>query len=364
MNTKRNQIIAGIMSGTSLDGVDIIFCSFTETNNVFVHTIHHAETVFYDNVWRTKLNNAHKLSAFEFQCLHVEYGKYLGQLVKQKHKSCCQKMNLQAVGSHGHTIFHQPEMQLTVQIGSGAHIASQTKVPVVCDFRTLDIALGGQGAPLVPLGDKLLFPEYDACINLGGFSNISYDNSYNKRLAFDICPVNIVINHFTRLIGYEYDNNGEIAAKGSINNDLLKQLNKLEYYQQPIPKSLGREWVEASIIPLINSYKLNTEDALRTMYEHIAIQIANNVINHSKVLVTGGGAYNSFLLELIKNRTRSEIIIPNSQLIDFKEALIFAFLAYLRLQNKVNILSSATGAKFDHMGGVVFNPKAFTNIKS
>jgi anhydro-N-acetylmuramic acid kinase len=218
--------------------------------------------------------------------------------------------------------------------------------------------LGRQGAPLVPIGDRLLFSDFRYCLNLGGFANISYEDE-NDRIAYDICPVNIVLNHYVSKIGLEYDDKGQLASKGKINNQLLKKLNQLEFFSKKPPKSLGLEWVNKNVFPSIESFNLQIEDILRTYVEHIAIQISKNLEQkNSNVLVTGGGAYNKFLIERIVDLSDSKIIIPNHELIEYKEALIFALLGVLRERKEINCLKSVTGAKKNHSSGKILIPNS------
>ena len=345
----KNYNVIGLMSGTSLDGLDIALCSFEENNNKWNFKIKKAITIPYESEWKNKLINAHTLDALSFITLHKEYGTYTGNKVSDFIDSCSEKIDL--IASHGHTIFHQPK-KLTFQLGDGACIAAKTNTTTVSDFRTLDVALQGQGAPLVPIGDALLFNNYEFCLNLGGFANISHGT---PRVAYDICPVNIVTNHLANKLGAEYDKNGEMAKQGSIHLDLLKELNSLSYFQLLPPKSLGLEWVKSEYLPVLNKYKISINDTLRTVYENIATQIAK-AINHKdekSVLITGGGTFNKFLIELLKEKTKTEIIIPDNKIIDYKEALIFALLGILRQRNEVNCLASVTGAVKDNMGGVI-----------
>jgi len=346
--------VLGLMSGTSLDGLDIAQCTFEFQEGKWVFHIDRAITYPYTLQWKEKLANAEKLSGLDLMLLHNEYGNLLANFVNlflEGHKT-----NIDFIASHGHTIFHQPQNRLTLQIGSGACIAAQTGIATICNFRTLDVALGGQGAPLVPIGDKLLFGNYGHCLNLGGFANISYDNNRGDRVAFDVCPVNIVINHLVMERGLSFDPEGSIAKQGMVNEALLNRLNNLSFYSQKGPKSLGKEWVLSEMLPVINSYNLTLEDKLRTFYEHVAIQINNSIRGeiNCKVLITGGGAHNNFLLELFSTRIKLKILIPAPEVIDFKEALIFAFLGVLRFRNEENCLSSVTGAKKDNVGGIIY----------
>jgi anhydro-N-acetylmuramic acid kinase len=264
------------------------------------------------------------------------------------------ELSADLVASHGHTIFHQPEKGFTFQLGEGAAIVSRCHVTTVSDFRTMDVALGGQGAPLVPVGDELLFPHYAYCLNLGGFANVS-NRVEGTRIAFDLCPANIVLNELARRTGKEYDLNGNIGRSGVAHPQLVKELNSLEYYLQRGPKSLGREWVEKSYMPLLNKYNLPLENIMCSVYEHISVQIGSylDLSGPGEVLVTGGGAFNTFLVELIQSHTESILVIPDEQLVKFKEALIFAFLGLLRFRNETNCLASVTGAVRDSSTGVI-----------
>ncbi|MCG8410754.1 MAG: anhydro-N-acetylmuramic acid kinase [Bacteroidales bacterium] len=340
----------GIMSGTSLDGLDIVLCEFS-FNSKWNFNIIKSQTISYTKTWKDKLSNAHTLHGLDLTKLHKEYGKLIGTEINKFIKN--QNYNIDFIASHGHTIFHQPEKQLTLQIGDGAEIAATTHIKTVSDFRSLDIALGGQGAPLVPIGDQLLFTEFDYCINIGGFANISLD-AYNKRIAYDICPANIILNHLAQELGKEFDKNGKLGKQGKIDSDLLNQLNNINYYKQTPPKSLAREWLTDIFIPFIYKSEISTLDKISTIYEHIASQIAFSIDKNAKVLITGGGAYNQHLINQIKTKSQSNIIIPNSDIVEFKEALIFAFLGLLRIQGKNNTLASVTGAKKDSSGGNIF----------
>ena len=347
--------VIGTMSGTSLDGLDIAHCSFELHKNKWSFKVNSASTIYFPNSLLTNLTNSTNLSGLGLMKLHNELGNFIGNSVVDFIKSNNIDSNkIDCIASHGHTIFHQPEINLTTQIGSGANISAITKLPVVCDFRTTDMALGGQGAPLVPIGDQLLFSAHDYCINLGGIANISFEKS-KQRIAFDICPVNIVLNNLAQQLGKPYDKNGDWAKSGNINTALLKALNNLAFYKNLAPKSLGIEQIEATVFPIINSFQTAVEDKLSSFVEHIAIQISNTITaTNKKVLLTGGGTFNSFLAERIMANTNNDIIIPSDQIINFKEALIFAFLGVLRLRNESNCLQTVTGAVSDNIGGCIY----------
>ena len=350
----KNKIFSiGVMSGTSLDGVDLVYVSFN--NDVYSDfEIIYAKTIPYSNEWKLLLQNALFSNKDDLHQLDKTYGEYLGGIINDFILS--NKIDtVDFIASHGHTIFHQPEKGITLQIGSGEMIALKTNKKVVCDFRTQDVKLKGQGAPLVPIGDELLFANFDFCINLGGFSNISFKKD-NQRIAFDICPVNIVLNHYANKIGLEYDNSGGVASKGAVNSLLLEQLNNLGYYEKQYPKSLGLEWVQRHIFPLIDELETDISSILRTFVEHIAFQISRIVKNSNSVLYSGGGVFNSFLIKRIELLTNTKIKLPNQEIINYKEALIFSFLGLLKINNQINCLKSVTGAQKNHSSGVIFYP--------
>jgi len=345
--------IIGVMSGTSLDGIDIAYVKINNANN-YTFEILNATTISYTNEWKSTLKEGFHLTGEELTKLDAEYGIFLGGIIQnfiQENKIT----TIDFIASHGHTIYHNPAKNYTLQIGNGPYITSITGIKTICDFRSQDIALGGQGAPLVPIGDQLLFSEYDYCINLGGFSNISM-NENNQRIAYDICPVNIVLNHYVTSLNIEYDDKGTIASTGSIHKKLLEELNSLPFYNAIKPKSLGYEFIVETIFPIIDTYKLEIKDILRTFVEHVAIQIARKVAsNPSKnILVAGGGAYNTFLIERIQWYTKTKLIIPNDTIINYKEALVFALLGFLKDEGKNNCLKSVTGASKDHSSGIVY----------
>ena len=355
---KSSYSVVGVMSGTSLDGVDFCWVNFSK-NKKWDFKILATETEPYLPEMKVRLESAITFSSNQLENLNQDYTEYIGQRIYnfiQRH----QIKNLDAVCSHGHTIFHQPEQGLTLQVGNWPKIANYVQQTVVCDFRVQDVAMGGQGAPLVPVGDKLLFPQHDFCLNLGGFANISFQHN-KQRIAFDICPVNIILNHYVQALGSSFDKDGKYAAQGTLHQPLLEALNALNFYQNPPPKSLGLEWVQKEIYPLAERFSTTTESLLRTFVEHSAIQIAA-VLKHNNLrhgLFTGGGVFNSFLMFRIADLLDHKIPMAESSLIHYKEALIFAFLGVLRLRDEVNCLQSVTGANQDHSSGKIY----FCSIK-
>jgi anhydro-N-acetylmuramic acid kinase len=354
-HAKKEWIIAGLMSGTSLDGLDIALCRFKKNKEGWSYNILEALTVAYPETMRRKLSSLMKATAEELATMDAFFGTYSGGQVKKLIDR--KKKKIDMIASHGHTIFHQPGKGFTTQIGNGAYIAAVSGVPVVSDFRTMDVGLGGQGAPLVPIGDKLLFEDYEYCLNLGGIANISFDRS-GKRIAGDICPVNMVLNLLAEEKGKSYDKDGKMASKGKVNIELLKKLNRLPFYKSKFPKSLGREWVEKEVFPLISDPALSTEDRLATACEHIAFQISATLDKNksASLFVTGGGALNNFLIERIKiaSGPKIKVVVPDPLIVSYKEALIFAFLGLKRVLGESNALSSVTGASRSSVGGALY----------
>ncbi|WP_278036409.1 anhydro-N-acetylmuramic acid kinase [Flavobacterium nitratireducens] len=346
--------VIGVMSGTSLDGVDLAHIQFEIKNEQWSFEILESETVAYSEDWVNQLKLAVDFSKEQLETLNKEYTQLLAEIISNFINKY-QLSNLDAVCSHGHTILHQPQNGFTLQIGNLPEIATLTQQKVICDFRVEDVQLGGQGAPLVPIGDKILFANFDYCMNLGGFSNVSFEEN-NQRIAFDISPVNTVLNFYADQLGLNYDDKGKISSTGKIHTELLNKLNNLNFYQEQHPKSLGIEFVKETILPLMESYKISIENKLRTFTEHIAIQTALALPKkQGRLFITGGGAYNDFLIFCIqKQLPKLTIVIPEKKILEFKEALIFALLGVLKLRNETNVLSSVTGAEKDHSSGFIY----------
>ncbi len=338
----------GVMTGTSLDGVDLICVDFNQ-NGDLDYQVQASITYPYENEWVDQLKKAFTQDNKQLEVLSKEYGIYIGLQVL-RFIDQFQLEDIEYIASHGYTVFHKPDLGITLQIGDGQEIANVTNINTVYDFRAQDVALGGQGAPLVPIGDELLFSDYDVCLNLGGFANLSFTES-GVRKAFDICPINIVLNQYVSKLGFEYDDQGKIASSGSLCVELLEELNQLEFYQGESPKSLGYEFVVDLIFPLIDKYQLSIQDTLHTYVYHVVEQLYNKLEGKGTVLVTGGGAYNSYLIDLLNDRLGGVLVLPSKEIIEFKEALIFALLGFLRVHNKVNCLKSVTKAKKDHSSG-------------
>jgi anhydro-N-acetylmuramic acid kinase len=365
--------VIGLMSGSSLDGLDIAFIEFSEIAGKWDYTIKCAACFEYENKWLQKLKNAIHLSALDYQLLHTEYGKFIGVKINEFIEKFQLQHKVNLIASHGHTTFHFPEKNMTHQLGDGAAIAAITQLPVVSDLRSIDIAFGGQGAPIVPLGEKLLFPGCHYFLNIGGIANISINSkpinnadSYfdkNEIIAFDICAANRVLNMLANEKKFDYDEDGKLASDGKINNDLLEKLNALEYYSQPYPKSLANSFGTDIIYPLIKDFNLKTEDALCTYAEHIALQIKNSLAPYfsnttlKQLMITGGGAFNKYLVERISQQLKQinfEIFIPGDDVVIYKEALIMALLGALRWREQSTVLASVTGAIRNSIGGALW----------
>ncbi|MCF6171182.1 MAG: anhydro-N-acetylmuramic acid kinase [Bacteroidales bacterium] len=351
----KNYSALGIMSGSSLDGVDLAYCTFQREKEKWSYQIVHADTIPFGEEWKVILSGLPLKSAVELIKYDMSFGIFLAGLANNFMDKY--KVEPGLIASHGHTIFHEPDKGYTFQLGHGQTIALFTGLKTVNDFRIKDIQLGGQGAPLVPVGDELLFPEFDFCLNIGGIANISY-HPEGERLALDVCPANQLLNHLSRQLGKAFDENGRLAQLGKLKPALFEQLNADTFFQLKPPKSLSNQYVQSSFTKILDNSNASLEDKLYTVVKHIAFQV-NQVIKgfpKGKLLITGGGAHNQFLINAIAMETKMEIITPDNKLIDFKEALIFAFMGILRDLGEINCLASATGAASDSCGGVIYRP--------
>lgn len=356
----------GLMSGSSLDGLDIVFAEFHESSGAWKHTVIAAATAPYTDEWVEKLRDAISLSSRDYLLLHTAYGHYIGEMVNHFIEEYQLQYQVQLVSSHGHTSFHMPANKMTAQLGDGAAIAAETGINVVSDLRAIDVALGGQGAPIVPIGEKLLFGDYRYFLNIGGIANIS-SHTNDQVIAYDICPANRVLNLLAREVGKPYDDGGNLAATGQVQQDLLQLLNELDYYRLPYPKSLANDFGTDVVYPLIKTAGHNNADSLRTLVEHIAVQTANAVkqltanlklqTSNPKLLITGGGAHNTFLVSRLKETLAAqqvEAVVPEQTIVDFKEAIVMALIGILRWREENNVYASVTGASRNSIGGAVW----------
>ncbi len=343
--------VLGIMSGTSLDGLDLALCVFEQKQDKWFFDVEKTHTFDYPEFLQENLRQAQTFDALHLIELHKDYGEFIAECVNKFLLDVEEKPAL--IASHGHTILHLPEEGINFQAGDGAVISAQTGITTVCDFRSVDIALGGQGAPLVPMGDLLLFDQYDLMLNIGGFSNLTVKK---EKIAYDIAPANFALNYFARSVGKEYDKDGELGKKGKVSQSLLQDLESIGYYSQQPPKSLSDHWFYSVFLPAIEKHDLEIFDVFSTLYEHISLRIASELSRWGgKAIITGGGAKNVFLIEKIKEKTEVSLILPSRQLIDYKEAVIFAFLGLLRYLGMPNTLASVTGAMRDSSGGAIYS---------
>ncbi|NOT50722.1 MAG: anhydro-N-acetylmuramic acid kinase [Chitinophagaceae bacterium] len=354
----------GIMSGSSLDGLDIAFAEFHENAGKWTYELKSTACYPYDEEWTGRLKSATKLSAMDYLLLHADYGHYTGQKVNEFIEEHQLHYQVSLIASHGHTVFHVPAKKMTSQLGDGAAIAAETGLPVVTDLRAMDVALGGQGAPIVPIGEKILLKEHDYFLNLGGIANVSV--KADPYIAFDICPANRVLNMLANDAGKNYDDGGAMAASGAVNTALLEELNRLDYYKQSYPKSLANDFGTDIVYPLIKNKAIEVKDALRTYVEHIVFQIQKAIpglenfkpqTSNLKLLATGGGAFNTFLVERLRENLKEhsiEVVIPEANLVSYKEALIMAFIGVLRWRQEYNVLSSVTGSSRNSIGGALW----------
>ena len=349
------------MSGSSMDGLDIAYCSIEETGGKWSFVIHQAECIEFDEHWKNTLRQVNSYTAIELLRAHTAFGHWMGAAINLFIERNQLQHKVHLIASHGHTVFHDPQHQMTFQIGDGAAIAAITKLPVVSDLRNMDMALGGQGAPIVPIGEKLFWNEYPYFLNIGGICNITIAHG-TQQLGFDVCPANRVLNLLAGELGNEFDQFGEAAASGHLNRTLLDELNRLDYYQQANPKSLSNEYGVNVVFALIQRFDIPVQDKLHTMCVHIAQQIGIAITPYiqstaSTMLITGGGAFNSFLIQTIKNELellQVDVVIPDAELVSYKEALVMALIGVLRWREEENVMSSVTGAARNSVGGALW----------
>jgi anhydro-N-acetylmuramic acid kinase len=346
--------VIGVMSGTSLDGLDLACVIFNrDSEGLWKWELENSNTIEIPSLFYPSIADPEILKSRDLIKLDFDFGKFIGSSIKTWISKISKKVDL--ISSHGHTIFHKPSEGYTFQIGNGATIYAESGIPTVCDFRTVDVSLGGEGAPLVPYGDLFLFPDYKKFLNLGGIANISIFEGRKLVEAYDVCPFNQVINFLASRKGLQMDSNGEIGKEGNILDTLLNSWNQLPYYSKSAPKSLGREWVQENFFNPYNDF--TTEDLLATFYEHAKIQILrslNLIFGGEKVLLSGGGTWNEFFLNSLRKEINDLVAIPQKEIVDFKEAIIFAFLGLLRVKGERNIFAGATGATRDNIGGALY----------
>jgi len=356
--------VIGTMSGSSMDGLDIVYARIEEVGGNWAFEILHGDCVAFPDSWTQTLHQLPSLSAKDIFLTHTALGRWMGESIQAFIQTYQLDHKVHVVASHGHTVFHDPSHYTSVQLGDGATIAAIIKLPVVSDLRNMDVALGGQGAPIVPIGEKLFWKQIPYFLNIGGIANISIHAT--TRMAFDVCPANRVLNLLVNELGKVYDDKGQEAAKGNIHDELLDELNSLDYYQQPAPKSLANEFGTDIVFACIQTYDISIQDKLATLCEHIAVQIWRAVQHYplsetnehpSTMMVTGGGAYHEYLIARIRFYLAPlgiNVHIPDPLVIDYKEALVMGLIGILRWREDVNVLSSVTGASRDSVGGALW----------
>jgi anhydro-N-acetylmuramic acid kinase len=356
--------VIGLMSGSSLDGLDIAFVEFEETAGKWQFELLETACIPYPPEWRKKLTDPATLSARDYLLLHTDYGHYLGRCVNDFMEEKGLAYRVQLIASHGHTAFHIPDRKMTAQLGDGAAIAAVTGIRTITDLRNVDMALGGQGAPIVPIGEKFLFPEYDFFLNIGGIANLSVNQE--TFIGFDVCPANRILDLLAAESGKGYDENGNGAASGSLNEDVFRQLNAFPYYQLPFPKSLSNDFGLKEIFPLLSNAGLSSADALHTYSRHIVFQISKSLLKlkesmpalgKMRLLITGGGAHNRFIVDKLREAVMPggiECLVPEGKLTDYKEAVIMALMGALRWREDINVMCSVTGASKDSINGAVW----------
>lgn len=352
------------MSGTSLDGVDVSFCKYFKNDKKWSYDLIYFETYPFTEETKSEILKLTKNPSLPYQEFEIELGKVYGNMVVSfLGENSIDPNKVDFIACHGQTIYHNPTEGKTVQIGDGQTIANISNIKTINDFRSLDVSLGGQGAPLVPIGDFHFFNEYTFCVNLGGICNITIQNEDGIVSAFDVSPCNLLLNYYANKIGLAYDENGELAKSGNCNTDLLLALNQHSYYKKEAPKSLDAQEVLSGFLPILDRYKISEKDLLHTLCEHISFQLQQitnqfqNEIKASKMLLAGGGTLNSFLLEMIRAKQDIEVVHLSKNEIEAKEAIIFGLLGLLKIEQEVNCLKVVTGASQDNCGGVIYNPK-------
>lgn len=356
--------VIGVMTGSSLDGIDLAYTKISVENNQYSYEVLITECLPLPQKWKLRIEQLVMQNAVTYLKTSAFFGHFLGERIAEFIDTHQLKEQLDFIASHGQTVFHQPENLFTSQIGDGAAIARKTGFPVICDFRSIDVALGGQGAPVAPIADRLFFPDYKLFLNLGGIANIAV-KIHDKFIAFDITAANLALNKVAKLKGADYDHDGNIAANGEIDAKLFEELNGSWYYEKDYPKSLSGGWVSKVMLPTLSRHNISVENKMRSIVEHIAHQINESMkkieqkenvqfSKNDKMLATGGGAFNKFLIKRIEEVIPVSITIPDEQTIKFKESILMALMGVLRVRGEANCIASVTGAERDAIGGAIY----------
>lgn len=366
-----SELFIGLMSGTSLDGVDAVLVDFSK--NHFKLIAH--QFLPYSSALRLEILALQQPNYNELEQSHLISNKitllYTQAITDIISKSKYKAQDISAIGCHGQTIRHRPELGFTIQIMNAALLAENTGINVVHDFRSRDIAAGGQGAPLVPGFHQALFahPQNNRVIlNIGGIANITYLPSVGEIIGFDSGPGNMLMDAWAEQhIGTSYDANGDWASTGSVNQRLLTSLLAESFFKISPPKSTGRDLFNLQWLALILSAlpsDLKPQDIQRTLLELTALSIANAVRKHCKdtdeLFVCGGGVLNCTLMERIKAllaptpvKLTSELKLGQQLDPQLVEASAFAWLAYQTMQRQTSNIISVTGAKFARILGSI-----------
>lgn len=362
MSSRNVYRVIATMSGSSLDGLDIAYAHI-QLDPEPAFRIVAADTFAYTDaelqVLRTVSRTGTHADDQTDQWFGAVSAAYISAFLRQLGYP-----PVDLVASHGHTTLHKPSLGISQQIGDPQVMANALRLPVIARFRQADVDAGGQGAPLVPLCDQLFFSEYDACLNIGGIANISFETPQG-RVGFDICGANQILNFFAEQAGWPYDAEGEMAAAGEMDPALFDQLNAVPFLAAPYPKSLDNHFVHRAFIEPLQRAPLMLNDKLATAAHHIAYQIARVIeqqpgrraLADYRLLVTGGGAFNRHLIRLIRDHARIQVQLPDTIIIQYKEALAMALMGVLRFQNRSNFLPSVTGASAAVSGGVIATPE-------
>lgn len=360
----KNYHVLGVMTGSSLDGVDIVYTKITASEKKYSYEILMTDCVKMPAKWKLRISQLVLQNAVTYLKTSAFFGQFLGEILLDFITRNQIENQLDFIASHGQTIFHQPENKFSSQIGDGSVIAAITGFPVICDFRSVDVALGGQGAPVAPIANKLFYPEYSLFLNLGGIGNLAA-NINGKYVAFDFTAVNLILDKIAKELELEYDDEGKIAAFGNFSETLFDSLNHSIYYNKSYPKSLSGGWVSKVMLPIISRSPLSHADKLHTVVYHVAYQLKNAISmieakenisfsKNDKMLATGGGVFNRFLMQIIQEKIGVSVTIPDHQIIKFNEAVLMALMGVMRVRQETNIMSSVTGATYDTIGGAIY----------
>jgi len=353
--------VIGITSGTSLAGLDLVFAALTEVRGKWTYEVKASERVEYTAEWEEKLGKAADLPARDYLLLHSEYGHFIGHAVNQFIADHQLDHQVHFIAAHGDTVFHIPAQKMTAQLGDGAAISAVTGLSVISDLRAMDIAFGGKGAPLLPIAEQLLFPDYQYRVNLGENATLAAQID-GQLIASDICACNYVLDTLAETLNFPFDKDGQLAAGGVTDQSLLNALNGLAFYNEASPRHMSSKFGTGTVLPMIQQHQLSTQGKLNTYTHHIAAQIEKIVKDllpqeenvPRSLLLTGGGAANTYLVKTIEAALQPHNVTVTVQHDPFRNALMIALLGALRWRQEPNGLASVTGAEKDSVGGALW----------